>query len=110
MTVAAAGTTSSTQAMPVVRVAQSSLLRLRMPVPESDVHLIRVGSPVTITVQAVNRTVTAPIVRFTRSLDEGTRTMIAEVDIKNPDLSLSPGMYADTQIVLEQHKDALGSA
>jgi multidrug efflux pump subunit AcrA (membrane-fusion protein) len=32
-----AGTASNTQSMPVVRVAQSDLLRLRMPVPEEDV-------------------------------------------------------------------------
>ena len=39
-----AGTTSNTQSMPVVKLAQSDLLRLRMPVPEEDVPYISMPS------------------------------------------------------------------
>lgn len=102
-----AGQNSNTQSMPVVRVAQSDLLRLRMPVPESDVPYIAIGSPVQIHVSADGRTFTGKIVRFTRALDANTRTMLTEVDVPNPDLSLSPGMYADTTIQLQQKPDAL---
>jgi RND family efflux transporter MFP subunit len=102
-----AGTASNTQAMPVVRVAQSDLLRLRMPVPEADVRYIEPGASVQVTIQAVGRTFTGKITRFTRSLDVGTRTMLVEVDVKNPDLSLSPGMYADTEIVLQRRDGVL---
>ncbi len=102
-----AGTASNTQAMPVVRVAQSDLLRLRMPVPEADVRFIQPGASVQVTVQAIGRVFTAKIIRFTRALDAATRTMLAEVDVPNADLSLSPGMYAETQIVLQRHENAL---
>ena len=97
-----AGTASDTQSMPVVRVAQSDLLRLRMPVPEADVRYIQPGASVKVTVQALSRVFEGKIVRFTRALDMSTRTMIVEVDVKNSDLSLSPGMYADTEIVLQR--------
>lgn len=102
-----AGTTSNTQAMPVVRVAESDLLRLRMPVPEADVRYIQPGAPVKVTVHALNRTFDAKVVRFTRAMDMSTRTMLVEVDVPNRDLSLNPGMYADTQIVLQQHENVL---
>jgi RND family efflux transporter MFP subunit len=102
-----AGQSSNTQAMPVVRVAQSDLLRLRMPVPESDVPYIAIGSEVKIRVNANGRTFTGKVIRFTRSLNADTRTMLTEVDVPNPDLSLSPGMYADTTIQLQQKNDAL---
>lgn len=102
-----AGTSSNTQSMPVVQVAQSDLLRLRMPVPESDVPYISVGSPVQIKVSATGRTFTGKIIRFTRALDANTRTMLTEVDVPNPDLTLSPGMYAQTIIQLKQKPKAL---
>jgi RND family efflux transporter MFP subunit len=102
-----AGTTSDTQSMPVVRLAQSDVLRLRMPVPEADVPYIAVGGSVQVHVQATGREFTGKIVRFARSLDTSTRTMLTEVDVPNPDLTLSPGMYAETRIALEEKPDAL---
>jgi len=102
-----AGTSSDTQSLPVVRVAQSDLLRLRMPVPENDVPYIHVGGEVQIKVNATGRTFTGRIVRFSRALDTNTRTMLTEVDVPNPDLVLSPGMYAETMIQLQQKNDTL---
>jgi len=102
-----AGTTSNTQSAPVVRVAQSDLLRLRMPIPESDVPYIHEGGEVQIKVNATGRSFTGTIVRFSRALDPSTRTILAEVDVPNADLSLSPGMYAETSIQLQKKDDAL---
>jgi len=102
-----AGTSSDTQSMPVVQVAQSDLLRLRMPVPESDVPYIREGGEVEVKVSATGRTFTGKIIRFTRALDPSTRTMLTEVDVPNSDLSLSPGMFAEATIQLQHKPDAL---
>jgi RND family efflux transporter MFP subunit len=102
-----AGTSSNTQSMPVVRVAQSDLLRLRMPIPESDVPYIHEGTEVQIKISATGRSFTGNIIRFQRALDTNTRTMLAEVDVPNADLSLSPGMYAETVIQLQQQDHAL---
>jgi RND family efflux transporter MFP subunit len=102
-----AGTASNTQSMPVVKVAQSDLLRLRMPVPEEDVPFIKVGGDVSIKLQATGKTFTGKIIRFTRALSTSTRTMLVEVDVPNPNLVLSTGMTAQTTIVLEAHKNVL---
>jgi RND family efflux transporter MFP subunit len=102
-----AGQDNNTQTLPVVEVAESDLLRLRMPVPESDVPYIQVGGDVQVKVSATGRTFAGKIVRFSRALDTNTRTMLSEVDVPNHDLSLSPGMYAETTIQLQQKKDAL---
>ena len=64
-----AGTTSNTQSAPVVQVAQSDMLRLRMPVPETDVPYIHQGGQVQIKVNSTGRTFTGTVVRFSRSLD-----------------------------------------
>jgi RND family efflux transporter MFP subunit len=102
-----AGQDNNTNTLPVVQVAQSDLLRLRMPVPEGDVPYIQVGGDVQVKVNANGRTFTGKIIRFSRALDTNTRTMLTEVDVPNPDLSLNPGMYAETTIQLQQKNDAL---
>jgi RND family efflux transporter MFP subunit len=102
-----AGQDNNTQTLPVVQVAQSDLLRLRMPVPESDVPYIQVGGDVQVKVNANGRTFTGKIIRFSRALDTNTRTMLTEVDVPNHDLSLNPGMYAETTIQLQHKDDAL---
>ncbi len=101
------GTASSTQSMPVIKLAQSNILRLRMPVPEQDVPFIKTGGDVTVKLQATNKTFTGTIVRFTRELTAATRTMLVEVDVPNHDLTLSTGMTADTTIVLQEQTNAL---
>lgn len=102
-----AGTAESKNAMPIVRLAQSEVLRLRMPVPESDADYMKIGGPATVQVQATGETIHTKIVRFTRSLDNTTRTMLTEVDIPNSDLHLAPGMYANTTFPLVHKKDAM---
>src|SRR6204780_959753 len=102
-----AGQDNNTATLPVVQVAESDLLRLRMPVPESDVPYIQLGGDVQVKVNATGHTFTGKIIRFSRALDTKTRTMLTEVDVPNRDLSLSPGMYAETTIQLLQKNDAL---
>jgi RND family efflux transporter MFP subunit len=102
-----AGQDSNTQTLPVVQVAQSDLLRLRMPVPESDVPYIQNGGSVQIKVSATGRIFTGKIIRFTRALDTKTRTMLTEVDVPNSDLVLNPGMYAETTLQLQQKNGVL---
>ena len=102
-----AGTASQTQAMPVVRLSQNSLLRLALPVPESAVPLIHLGEPLDVRVSALNRTFPGRVARFAGKVDQSTRTMKTEVDVPNPSLVLVPGMYAEVDLVTEQRKNVL---
>lgn len=92
------GTNSNSQDLPIVRLSQSTLLRLRLPVPEEDVRYVQQGDQVEVRVDAVNRSLTGKIVRFTRDVNFETRTMETEVDVDNRDLSISAGMYANTML------------
>jgi len=92
------GTDSNQQALPIVRLAQITLLRLRMPIPEDDVQYVHEGDPMQIRIDSLNRSITGKIVRFTRSVNFETRTMETEVDVQNRDLSIAPGMYANTKL------------
>jgi RND family efflux transporter MFP subunit len=99
------GTNSNDQALPIVRLSQSSLLRLRVPVPEDDVQYVHAGDQLEVRVDAINRSFTGKIVRFTRNVNFETRTMETEIDVDNKDLSIAPGMYANTLLELEDRKN-----
>jgi RND family efflux transporter MFP subunit len=103
----AAGTSSSTQATPVVRLAQISVLRLVLPVPESLAAQIHLQDPVKVHVQALNQDIRGRISRFADSLDVQTRTMDTEIDCENRDGRLIPGMYTESEISLHQKQNAL---
>ena len=94
------GTNSNSQDLPIVRLSQSSLLRLRIPVPESDIRYVHSGDELDVRVDAIDRSLTGKIVRFTRDVNFETRTMETEVDVQNRDLAISPGMYANTMLRL----------
>ena len=101
------GTNSNDQTLPIVRISQSSLLRLRIPVPEDDVKYVHVGDVLEVRVDAIDRSFTGKIVRFTRSVNFETRTMETEVDVENNDLSIAPGMYANTALQLWSVKNVV---
>jgi RND family efflux transporter MFP subunit len=102
-----AGTNSNSQTLPIVKLAQSGLLRLRMPVPEDAVRYVKVGDTMLVRVDALDRSFTGKVIRFTRDLNFETRTMETEVDVENKDLSIDPGMYANTQLVLNHADNVL---
>jgi RND family efflux transporter MFP subunit len=103
----AAGTSSSTQAMPVVRLAQISVLRLVLPIPESIAGTIRIGDPVKVHVQALNEDVVGKVTRFADSLDPQTRTMHTEIDFQNANGKLLPGMYVEATLSQIAKRDVL---
>ncbi len=101
------GTNSNDQTLPIVRISQSQILRLRVPVPEDDVQYVHAGDQLQVRVDAINRSFTGKIVRFTRNVNFETRTMETEIDVDNKDLSIAPGMYANTLLELEDHKNVV---
>jgi RND family efflux transporter MFP subunit len=102
-----AATSSQTQALPLVRLSENQLLRLDFPVSVVSAPDIAVGDPVEIRLEGSSATLTRPITRFTRKIAMETRTMIAEVEVPNPDLRLIPGEYATVVLRVHRHPGAL---
>jgi RND family efflux transporter MFP subunit len=101
-----AGTNSSTQAMPLVRLSQDNLFRLVIPVPESYVRFVRIGDPVDVRVPSMDRSFPGKITRFSVDVREDTRTMHTEVDVPNPDRTLISGVYAEATVSLDRRDRA----
>ena len=101
-TLVQAGTGSSTQAIPLVKLSQDDLFRLVIPVPESYVHFIRIGDPVNVRVPSLDRTFPGKVARFSVDVRSDTRTMHTEVDVPNTKGLLVPGLYADAELEFDQ--------
>jgi RND family efflux transporter MFP subunit len=102
-----AGTNSSTQAMPLVRLSEDDMFRLVIPIPESYVKYIRVGDPVNVQVPSLDRAFPGKVTRIALDVREDTRTMHTEVDVPNPNHVLISGVYAEATLSLDRKSNAL---
>jgi membrane fusion protein (multidrug efflux system) len=89
-------TTPSATGSPIVSLATLAPLRVYAYAPQSLSPFIKDGDPATISVSEFpGRQFSGTITRHPEALDQSTRTMLVEVDLRNADRSLYPGMYAD---------------
>ena len=72
-----------------------SRVRVQVFVPEMEVPFITNGLPASVSVEELpGRSFAGSVTRFAHALDETTKTMLAEIELPNPDGALRPGMYA----------------
>lgn len=95
-----AGTNSNTQALPVVRVAETDRFRLVLPIPESAVPAVRLGAVVSVDVSSLDHTFEGKISRYADAVTPDTRTMHTEVDVPNKGGRIVEGMYAQVTLAL----------
>jgi len=104
----AATSGSAAQNVAIVTLTDLNRVRVQVAVPELESSLIAVGQPVTLAVDGLpGRSFQGSITRFSYSLDDATKTMLAEIELQNPKLELRPGMYALAKIGIERKEDAL---
>ena len=90
------GPNAGAGAPPMLRLQQTSRLRLVVSVPENLVGGIVSGAQVPFTVPAYPGEMFYGVIsRNPHSLDEKTRSMAVELDVRNPGLRLAPGMYPE---------------
>jgi RND family efflux transporter MFP subunit len=93
------GATGGSAAGSLFRLAETDTVRAYVTVPESYASSIRTGLEAEVVVQGVaGRRFTGRVVRTSRSLDPGSRTLLTEVDIPNREFVLLPGMYAQVRL------------
>lgn len=88
--------------MPIVAVERTDLMRVKVRIPEREIPFIQPGDRVTIRFDALpGKEFTAPVSRIAESEDPATRTMLAEVDLPNPDRLVRDQMYGRVEITLD---------
>jgi RND family efflux transporter MFP subunit len=85
----------SAQAVPMMRIQMLDHLRLVIPVPQVDVSDIPIGATISFSVPAYPaQTFSGVVARNSHAIDQTTRTMPVELDVKNLNSRLTPGTYA----------------
>jgi RND family efflux transporter MFP subunit len=81
---------------PIVQIQTLTRHRLVVPVPEYDVAGIPEGTEVSFTAPSYpGQVFKAPIARVSRAIDNKTRTMPVELDVRDPQAELAPGMFCE---------------
>ncbi len=106
-TLVQAGTSSSSNVLPICKLSEDDKFRLVIPVPEGYVKFIHLGDAVDVSVPSLEKHFPGKVMRFSTDVMQDTRTMHTEVDVENPNHILMPGMYADAVLTLERKGAAL---
>jgi len=95
-----AGGTAAQQELYMV--SQTDRVRVQTPVPQSEALGVRNGSAVTVRVPELpGQDIAATVTRTSQSVDPTARTLLAEVELPNPEGRLYPGIYAE--VFVETH-------
>lgn len=104
----AATSGSTPQSAAMVTLTDFRRVRLQVAVPEVEAPLVAVDQPVKLTLEALpGRNFEGKVTRISYSLDQASKTMLAESELPNPKLELRPGMYATVKIGVERRDNAL---
>lgn len=90
---------NSTASAPLYQLAQTDRVRVQVSVPQAEAVGVAAGSEVTVRVpEQPGRDVTARVTRTSRSVDPGTRTLLAEIELPNTGGLFPPGIYAEVAV------------
>ena len=88
---------------PLYVVQRRDLMRVFVEVPEADAVWVKAGSPARIHIPILkDQRYCGNVTRMSYSLKRQTRTLLAEIDLPNPEDLLRPGMYAYAAIQIER--------
>jgi HlyD family secretion protein len=88
--------------VPVLAVARTNLMRVVLPVPDTDVPFVNKGDKATLHIVALpGKTFTGVVSRYSESEDSQSRNMRTEVDLPNPDDNLREGMFGRVTLILQ---------
>ncbi|MGR3301330.1 MAG: efflux RND transporter periplasmic adaptor subunit [Candidatus Scalindua sp.] len=92
----------------IFELQEISLIRLTIPLPESDVTAIGKGMDVTVTFPELpGESFQAKVSRTAGALDPASKTMQVEIDIDNPNGFIKPGMYAKVLMQISRRDSVL---
>ena len=78
---------------------QSDVIRTQVYVPQDAAFGVAAGVDAVVRVpENPDRTFPGKVTRFAHALAPGTRTLLTEIDVPNPDGALSPGMYVTVEL------------
>jgi len=101
-------TADATSGTAMFSMTHSDVIRVWVYVPQDDAFGVKPGIEAVIRVPAMpNLTFDGKVTRIADALQPGTRTLLTEVDIPNPDGALQPGIYCTVELKIPRKSPAL---
>jgi RND family efflux transporter MFP subunit len=101
-------TADATSGTSMFSLVHSDVIRVWVYVPQDDAFGVKPGIEAVIRVPAMpNLTFNGKVTRIADALQPGTRTLLTEVDIPNPDGALQPGVYCTVELKIPRKSPAL---
>jgi len=80
---------------------QSDVMRIRLYVPQDAAIGVKPGVDAVVRVPEIpDRTFSGKVTRIASALQPGSRTLLTEIDVPNPDGALSPGIYCTVDLFI----------
>jgi RND family efflux transporter MFP subunit len=101
-------TADATSGTSMFSMVHSDVIRVWVYVPQDDAFGVSPGVEAVIRVPTMpNLTFHGTVTRIADALQPGTRTLLTEVDIPNPDGALQPGVYCTVELKIPRKSPAL---
>jgi len=93
---------------PVVNIAYMDKIKIVVNVGEKDISKLRKGEKVRVSVDAYpEENFLGRVVKVAPAVDPRSRKLKVELEIENKDHRLKPGMFADVEIIYNEHSNVL---
>jgi HlyD family secretion protein len=93
----------SGNAAPIYVVDRVDIVRIFVDIPEQHANYVHIGSKATVLVRAYrDQPIPGAVTRTSWALNIKSRTLRAEIDLRNPDSQILPGMYAYSKVLIER--------
>ena len=87
---------------------QSDVMRIQLYVPQDEAFDIAPGTAAVVRVPEIpSRDFPGTVTRIADALQPGTRTLLTEIDVPNPDHALSPGVYCTVELKIPRKTPSL---
>ena len=90
-------------AAPIYVVDRTDVVRIFVDIPEQDANYVQIGTKATVVAKAFSdHPIPGSVTRTSWALNVKSRTLRAEIDLKNPNSKLLPGMYAYAKVIIDR--------
>jgi membrane fusion protein (multidrug efflux system) len=94
--------------MPLFQIADYHQVKLVIQIPEAEISRVKVGAGAQVSIDAwPDQKFYGSVSQMSPTVDYLSRTVKAEIAIKNPGMKIRPGMYARARINIKHHVKAI---
>lgn len=92
---------------PLLEIVDLRRMEMEASVPATDIAQIKLGQPVSVRLDGIAQAVAGRVARINPGTQSGSRSILAYIQIDNPDRALRGGMFGEAELTLSQKSGVL---